>query len=93
VIDLFPGQAASATAVNNLVRCSVGAGGVAIVDLVVGALGAGNAFLLFAGVTVACCGLVGLEWAKGEKWRKERRERVKSEEVDIEKDGEVEAKN
>jgi hypothetical protein len=35
VIDLLPGKSASATAVNNLMRCSMGAAGVAVVQLVI----------------------------------------------------------
>lgn len=46
VIDLYPGASASATAVNNLVRCSFGAVGVAIVDVCVGKLGVEWAFLV-----------------------------------------------
>jgi len=52
VIDLYPGASASATAVNNLMRCSVGALGVAIVQLVIDAIGA---------VVCAFCGDNGSE--------------------------------
>jgi MFS family permease len=39
VIDLCPGASASATAVNNLMRCSVGAVGVAVVHLIIDSIG------------------------------------------------------
>jgi len=35
VIDLYLGASASATAVNNLMQCSVGAGGVAVIQLII----------------------------------------------------------
>lgn len=77
VIDLYPGASASATAVNNLMRCSVGAAGVAIVQLVIDGIGAGFTFLLFAGITAVLSPLLILEWVYGEKWRGERRERLR----------------
>jgi hypothetical protein len=51
VIDLYPGASASAAAVNNLMRCSVGAAGVAVVQLIIDAIGAGPTFALFASTT------------------------------------------
>jgi len=80
VIDLYPGASASATAVNNLMRCSVGAVGVAIVQIVINGVGAGVAFLTFAVVTAGASPLLVLEWFYGEGWRRERRERLKTEE-------------
>jgi MFS family permease len=76
VIDLYPGASASATAVNNLMRCSVGALGVAIVQIVIDGVGAGTAFLVFAGITALSSPLLVVEWFWGEGWRKERRERL-----------------
>ncbi|CZR64513.1 related to synaptic vesicle transporter SVOP and related transporters (major facilitator superfamily) [Phialocephala subalpina] len=80
VIDLYPGASASATAVNNLMRCSVGAVGVAVVQIVINGVGAGIAFLGFAVVTAGASPLLVLEWFYGEGWRWERRERLKAEE-------------
>jgi MFS family permease len=86
VIDLYPGASASATAVNNLMRCSVGAAGVAVVQIVINGVGAGFAFLGFAVVTTGASPLLALEWFYGEGWRwerrerRERRERLKAEE-------------
>ena len=80
VIDLYPGASASATAVNNLMRCSVGAAGVAVVQIVINGVGAGFAFLGFAVVTAGASPLLALEWFYGEGWRWERRERLKAEE-------------
>ncbi|KAH9204542.1 major facilitator superfamily domain-containing protein [Leptodontidium sp. 2 PMI_412] len=61
---------ASATAVNNLMRCSI----------VINRVGAGVAFLVFAVVTAGACPLLVVEWFYGEGWRWERRERLKAEE-------------
>lgn len=58
-------------------RCSVGAAGVAIVQLVIDGIGAGFTFLLFAGITAVLSPLLILEWVYGEKWRGERRERLR----------------
>ncbi len=76
MVDLYPGASASATAVNNLVRCSVGAAGVASVQFVVDEVGAGMAFLVFAVVTAGMAPLLGLVWVYGEGWRRERMERL-----------------
>ncbi|KAL5329218.1 hypothetical protein ACEPPN_002728 [Leptodophora sp. 'Broadleaf-Isolate-01'] len=80
VIDLYPGASASATAVNNLMRCSVGAVGVAVVQIVVDGVGEGAAFAILAGVTGVCSPLVGVEWVYGQRWRLERRERLRRKE-------------
>ncbi|CZR57059.1 related to synaptic vesicle transporter SVOP and related transporters (major facilitator superfamily) [Phialocephala subalpina] len=90
VVDLYPGMSASATAVNNLVRCSVGAFGVAIVQVVIDAIGAGPSFALFAGITLVMSPMLVLSWFFGQKWRDERREKVRKREeakkaADVEK--------
>jgi len=69
IIDLFPGKSASATAVNNLMRCSVGAAGVAVIEMIIADLGSGLAFTCLAVITFICSPLVLLEWMYGMKWR------------------------
>jgi MFS family permease len=76
VIDLYPGASASATAVNNLMRCSVGAAGVAGIQPIIDSIGAGPAFLLLAGITVLLSPLLLAEWFYGAGWREERRLRL-----------------
>lgn len=76
VVDLFPGASASATAVNNLIRCSVGAVGVAVVQFAIDAIGAGISFFVFALITSALTPLLALEWMYGERWRRQRMERM-----------------
>jgi len=58
VIDLFPGKGASTMVVSNLMRCSMGAAGVAVVQLAIDGTGAGPTFAIFARVTVACAPLM-----------------------------------
>lgn len=80
VIDLYPGASASATAVNNLMRCSVGAVGVAVVQPIIEGIGEGATFALLAGVTAVCSPLLVVEWVYGEGWRRERRVRLERKE-------------
>jgi hypothetical protein len=61
-------------------RCSVGAAGVGVVQIVINGVGAGFAFLGFAVVTAGASPLLALEWFYGEGWRWERREKLKAEE-------------
>lgn len=74
VTDLCPGKGASSTAVNNLVRCSVGALGVAGVENMLVAFGAASTFLGLALLTVAMVPLAVVNWYWGQKWRGERME-------------------
>ncbi|RDW61323.1 hypothetical protein BP5796_11215 [Coleophoma crateriformis] len=77
VIDLYPGASASATAVNNLMRCSVGAAGVAIAQPIIDAIGAGFTFFMLALITGVLSPLLVVEWYFGEQWRLERVARLK----------------
>jgi hypothetical protein len=77
VIDLYPGASASATAVNNLMRCLVGAAGVAAIQPMIDALTAQWAFLLLAGITLLMFPLLAVEMRWGAGWRQERTERLK----------------
>ncbi|KAK0719206.1 major facilitator superfamily domain-containing protein [Lasiosphaeris hirsuta] len=82
MVDLYPGASASATAVNNLIRCGVGAAGVAVVQFIINAIGAGFTFLMFAGLTVVLSPLLWLEWVYGERWRAERMARLERKKMD-----------
>ncbi|KJZ71281.1 hypothetical protein HIM_09354 [Hirsutella minnesotensis 3608] len=77
VADLCPGQGASATAINNLVRCSIGAIGVASVDAMLAAFGPAATFLGLSLLSVAMGLLLAAEWSWGMQWRSER-ERAKA---------------
>ncbi|KAK0745472.1 major facilitator superfamily domain-containing protein [Schizothecium vesticola] len=76
MVDLYPGASASATAVNNLARCLIGAAGVAAVQFIVNEVGEGPAFVGFAGVVVLFCPLLAAEWLWRERWRRERLARL-----------------
>lgn len=83
MVDLYPGASASATAVNNLMRCALGAAGVAGVQFIIDGIGAGVTFLMLAGVTTVMSPLMVLQWIYGESWRAERMLRMQK------KDGQV----
>ncbi|KAK3987675.1 major facilitator superfamily domain-containing protein [Cladorrhinum sp. PSN332] len=80
MVDLYPGASASATAVNNLIRCGLGAVGVAGVQAFVDGVGAGMAFGVLGGVVLGVSPLMGVMWAWGEGWREERVRRMGREE-------------
>lgn len=80
VIDLYPGASASATAVNNLMRCLIGAGGVAASQPIIDAITAQWTFLLLAGITLAMVPLLMVEMKWGYGWRLERYERFQKKE-------------
>jgi hypothetical protein len=65
VSDLCPGKGASSTAINNLVRCSMGAVGVAIIERLITSVGAGGTFLCLSLVTIAVIPLLVVQWYWG----------------------------
>jgi len=76
MVDLYPGASAGATAVNNLVRCLLGASGVAVALPIVDTIGSGPTFLIFSLSTVVLCPLLIAEWVYGMRWRLDRLERI-----------------
>lgn len=74
VADLCPGKGAGATAINNLVRCGMGAAGVAGVDALVAAFEPAAAFIGLALLTAASAVLLAVEWFWGMQWRRQRAE-------------------
>jgi hypothetical protein len=78
VSDLSPGRGASATAVNNLVRCGLGAIGVAFVEMMTEAAGVMATFVVLGLVVVACAPLPAINWYWGGRWRAQRAERKSS---------------
>ncbi|KAK9424169.1 putative Major facilitator superfamily domain-containing protein [Seiridium unicorne] len=80
VIDLFPGAAASATAVQNLVRCSLGAVGVAVIDLMLEDLGPEKTYALCALVVLVGCPLLVVEWIWGQRIREKRSHQLRKSE-------------
>lgn len=76
VIDLYPGASASATAVNNLMRCLIGAGGVAAVQYIIDALTPLYTFLLLAGIVIISIPLLFVVARWGPGWRHKRNGRL-----------------
>lgn len=76
VVDLYPNASASATALNNLVRCLLGAGGVAVIQLMIDAMGSGPTFAMWSGVTAVFSPLLVIQWRNGQRWAMARHERA-----------------
>lgn len=76
LIDCFPERPASATALNNLCRCLLGAVGVSVIQPLIGAVKAMRAFFIVSGIVLLFTPLVWIEWKWGEKWRQEREKRL-----------------
>jgi hypothetical protein len=75
VSDLCPGRGASSTAINNLVRCGVGAIGVALIEGMLVILGPGPTFLGLALITVIFSPLSTVNWYWGVELRSRRANR------------------
>ncbi|KAF8078858.1 MFS general substrate transporter [Lyophyllum atratum] len=73
MIDLFPGQGSSITACNNLIRCSLSAFLVSVIDLMLRALGVGWTYVLLGGVSLLGIPLLYLEMRIGPACRAKRR--------------------
>lgn len=77
-VDLYPGKGASATAVNNLARCLLGAVGVSLTNLALEKLKAYVLFSILGGVVALSSFTVFLEWRYGMRWRNKRAERMRA---------------
>ncbi|PHH65301.1 hypothetical protein CDD81_2713 [Ophiocordyceps australis] len=94
VVDLNPDAPATATAANNLVRCSFGAVATAVIEYMLKTMGRGWCFTFLALIMLAC--MAGLRVVEncGPRWRAERAaksSKVSSEEASILKDSPTEA--
>lgn len=70
--DIFPGQVATASAAQNLLRCWLGAVGAAVVDLMLSGMGTGWCFTFTALMLLAGVGLLWVEMKWGMGWRQKR---------------------
>lgn len=75
LVDLHPKAPAAAQAANNIVRCSLAGAGLALLQVLLDAMGPGWTFTLFGGICTGCLGLAWLEWSYGQNWRAKIRER------------------
>lgn len=73
LVDLYPTQAAKATAANNIVRCLLGAGATAVIDFMLAAMGLGWCFTFISLVMLSTSPLFLIVVARGPRWREERR--------------------
>lgn len=72
LVDLYPNESASASAILNLSRCLMAAGGVAAVDPFLRAFGPGWLSVLLVGVLMLGVVPYGLHSYYGQRWREER---------------------
>ena len=75
-VDLYPGKGASATAVNNLARCLLGAVGVSLTNIALMKTKPHFLFLILSCVVILSVPTVILEWKFGMKWRTQRMDRL-----------------
>lgn len=80
LVDFYPLSPATATAANNLVRCSMGAGGTAVIIHMIDAMGRGWCFSFVAGILLFTSPLLWVLLERGPKWREQRRVRWKKQE-------------
>ncbi|KAJ7195657.1 MFS general substrate transporter [Mycena pura] len=78
ILDLVPGQGSSVTACNNLVRCALSATMVAVIQLILSALGPGWTYVLLAGMCVVSSPLMYVVMHIGPACRARRRRRTGS---------------
>lgn len=79
LIDYYPMSPATATAANNLVRCFMGAGGTAIINIMIDAMGRGWCFTFIAAVVAATSPILWILLRWGPGWREDRRLKMENE--------------
>ncbi|PSR75171.1 major facilitator superfamily domain-containing protein [Coniella lustricola] len=84
IVDLSPEAPATAVAANNFVRCEMGAAATAVIELMIGAMGTGWCFTLFALLAAVCAPILWAEARYGIQWRAEKREKRERKRVDKE---------
>ncbi|KAF8955576.1 MFS general substrate transporter [Flammula alnicola] len=75
MIDLVPGQSSSVTACNNLIRCTLSAVLVSVIELILKAIGIGWTYVLLAGILLLSMPLVYLAIRIGPQYRIKRQRR------------------
>jgi len=73
IMDLFPSQGAGVTAANNLVRCTMGAIFVSVIDIILRTLRPGWTFVLLGAICVLAYPASWYEMRHGMQWRAKRR--------------------
>ncbi|KAG8910446.1 hypothetical protein FRC01_006335, partial [Tulasnella sp. 417] len=78
LIDLYPKQGSSVVALNNVVRCTLGAILIAVIDPILKAMGTGWTFVLFGLIVGVLSPL--MTWIviwRGPQWRKDRAKKAR----------------
>lgn len=75
IVDLYPEKPATAIAANNLARCLVGAGGTAVIETMLNAMGRGWCYTFLALVVALFSPILFISTKWGPGWREERRVR------------------
>ena len=86
VVDLYRESPATATAANNLIRCSLGAGGTALVVPMINAMGRGWTYTLIGLLWIALTPAFWVVMRYGPKWREERRLREEKKKANTKRD-------
>ena len=73
IIDCYPDSPSAATAANNLIRCLLGAGGVALVEPLLNSIGRGWTGTLLSFIWAIGSLLWWSAWIWGQRWRKEKK--------------------
>ncbi|KAI1137580.1 MFS general substrate transporter [Hypoxylon sp. FL0543] len=69
LVDFHPDRSSSAQAANNLVRCELAAAGLAVLDIMLRALGPGWSFIIFAVIHSLTLPALWILGKQGPKWR------------------------
>lgn len=79
LVDIHPDAPSTAQAANNLIRCELSAGGLALLDVILRRLGPGWCFILFAALGLLCVFFLYLLEIRGVNWRRNRQDQRTSE--------------
>lgn len=72
LVDIHPDCPSTAQAASNLVRCELAAGGLAVLDVLLRAIGPGWCFVLWAGLGILSIPCLYLLQRRGLVWRQRR---------------------
>ena len=90
MVDINPGNAAAATAANNLFRCLLGAGSTAVVVPMIDRMSVGWTYTFASLVWIAFSPLLWALMKYGPKWRKEKKTKMDAEEKEAKEKAEAE---
>ena len=78
IVDIHPDRPATASAAVSLVRCSVAAIGISILQILLDHLGPGWTFSLLGALGMATAPMLWIVWLRGMTWRTERADNLKA---------------